>query len=160
MTNIFYPILTAFGVVFLVNISIYPEFSSSELEHHYRDPPSDRHHTEGSHRMVYRTGGGPGHLLAETRSETTTSVAATSATEADGSDSTSAPDTEKSRVARLAALTVSKGKIRAALDTCLDAYQECTFEVTYSFLPPRSLKSISKSDERDGPKCCHSNQRL
>ncbi|KAI0478508.1 hypothetical protein GGR56DRAFT_630605 [Xylariaceae sp. FL0804] len=119
VTGIAYPILTAVGVILLVNITVFPESSNSFL----------------------------GTATIETLSETISSFgdatewfitnSRKSADEGDG-------NTQAKRLrTKLIALTEKKPKLRAKLGSCKAAQAECSFELVFSVLPPRSLKPIS-----------------
>ncbi|OTB06416.1 hypothetical protein M426DRAFT_72217 [Hypoxylon sp. CI-4A] len=121
VTNIAYPILTAVGVIVLVNVTIFPEFSSGFL----------------------------GRSTIETLCSAINSFQESGdwfmsdSTQAKGGD----PEKEKEAAAalrtRLVALTEKKTKLRAQLGSCKKAQAECNFELVYAVLPPRSLKPVS-----------------
>ncbi|KAK5628309.1 hypothetical protein RRF57_004024 [Xylaria bambusicola] len=110
-----YPILTAICVVILVNITIFPQFSSSFL----------------------------GTSTIEALTETINSFHEAGdwfmCKKEDGRKETS-PKTMRSR---LAALSNKKPKLRARLRSCKAVQAECNFELVLTVLPPRSLKPVS-----------------
>ncbi|RWA09079.1 hypothetical protein EKO27_g6032 [Xylaria grammica] len=111
-----YPVVTAIGVVILVNIAIFPQFSSGFL----------------------------GTSTIETLSETIDSFQAAGdwfmcSTEDEDEEKTS----PKAMRLRLAALSNKKLKLRARLGSCKAVQAECNFELVFAVLPPRSLKPIS-----------------
>ncbi|KAI0969901.1 hypothetical protein F4678DRAFT_436920 [Xylaria arbuscula] len=115
---IIYPIFTAIGVVILVNIAIFPQFSSGFL----------------------------GISTIETLSDTIESFQAAgdwfmSDNEDEGEEGTSS----NTMRTRLAALSNQKPKLRARLGSCKAVQAECNFELVLAVLPPRSLKPISVS---------------
>ncbi|KAF2971071.1 hypothetical protein GQX73_g2527 [Xylaria multiplex] len=112
-----YPIFTAIGVVILVNITLFPQFSSGFL----------------------------GTSTIETLWETIDLFQASgdwfmSNTE-DGDDEEKT--SHKAMRTRLAALSDKKPNLRARLRSCKTAQAECNFELVFAVLPPRSLKKIS-----------------
>ncbi|KAI0543042.1 hypothetical protein GGR58DRAFT_450421 [Xylaria digitata] len=111
-----YPIFTAIGVVILVNVTLFPQFSSGFL----------------------------GTSTIETLWETIDLFQAAgdwfmSNTE-DGDDEKTSP---KAMRTRLAALSDNKPNLRARLRSCKTVQAECNFELVFAVLPPRSLKTIS-----------------
>ncbi|KAJ8129357.1 hypothetical protein O1611_g4276 [Lasiodiplodia mahajangana] len=113
---VIYPIFTAIGVVILVNITIFPQFSSGFL---------------GTSTI--------GTLSEAIDSFQEASDWFTSKSEDEGNEETS----PKAMRARLAALSNKKPKLRAFLSSCKTAQAECNFELVFAVLPPRSLKPIS-----------------
>ncbi|KAI0525983.1 hypothetical protein F5B22DRAFT_588557 [Xylaria bambusicola] len=110
-----YPILTAIGVVILVNIAIFPQFSSGFL----------------------------GTSTIEALTETIILFQEAGdwfmCNDGDGGKETS-PKTMRSG---LAALSNKKPKLRARLRSCKAVQAECNFELGLTVLPPQSLKPIS-----------------
>ncbi|GAW12194.1 hypothetical protein ANO14919_015550 [Xylariales sp. No.14919] len=111
-----YPVVTAIGVVILVNVAIFPQFSSGFL----------------------------GTSTIETLSETIDTFQAAGdwfmcSTEDEDEEKTS----PKAMRIRLAALSNKKLKLRARLGSCKAVQAECNFELVFAVLPPRSLKPIS-----------------
>ncbi|KAI1770718.1 hypothetical protein F4818DRAFT_251447 [Hypoxylon cercidicola] len=121
VTNIAYPILTAVGVIILVNITIFPEFSSGFL----------------------------GRSTIETLCATISSFQESGDWFMSDSQQLDGGDAEKEKAAstalraRLVALTEKKTKLRAQLGSCKKAQAECNFELVFAVLPPRSLKPVS-----------------
>ncbi|KAI1503683.1 hypothetical protein F5X99DRAFT_87720 [Biscogniauxia marginata] len=114
-----YPILTAVGVVILVNVSIFPEFSSDFL----------------------------GKSTIETLFDTISCFQDASNWFMSDSKEVNDGGTEKTPAAelrtKLVALTDKKSKLRTKLASCKAAQAECNFELVFAALPPRSLKPIS-----------------
>ncbi|KAL7627825.1 hypothetical protein AAE478_002020 [Parahypoxylon ruwenzoriense] len=121
VTNVAYPVLTAVGVVILVNVAIFPEFSS----------------------------GFSGTSTIETLCATISSFQESGDWFMSDSKQPDGESTEKEKEAsmtlrtRLVALTEKKTKLRAQLGVCKKAQAECNFELVFAVLPPRSLKPIS-----------------
>ncbi|KAI1458014.1 hypothetical protein F4805DRAFT_467072 [Annulohypoxylon moriforme] len=121
VTNIAYPILTAVGVIILVNVSIFPEFSSGFL----------------------------GKSTIETLCATVNCFQESGDWFMSDSKQPDEMGTEKEKSAsmtlrtRLIALTEKKTKLRAQLGACKKAQAESNFELVFAVLPPRSLKPIS-----------------
>ncbi|KAI4869646.1 hypothetical protein F4820DRAFT_406436 [Hypoxylon rubiginosum] len=119
--HIAYPILTAVGVIVLVNITIFPEFSSGFL----------------------------GKSTIETLCSTINSFQESGdwfmadSQQLDGGDEEKAKAASTALRARLVALTEKKTKLRAQLGSCKKAQAECNFELVFTVLPPRSLKPVS-----------------
>ncbi|KAI0161133.1 hypothetical protein GGR52DRAFT_161306 [Hypoxylon sp. FL1284] len=121
VTHIAYPILTAVGVIVLVNITIFPEFSSGFL----------------------------GRSTIETLWATVGSLQESGDWFMSDSQQRGDGDAEKEKEAsmtlrtRLINLTEKKEKLRAQLGSCKKAQAECNFELVFTVLPPRSLKPVS-----------------
>ncbi|KAI3332019.1 hypothetical protein HD806DRAFT_546290 [Xylariaceae sp. AK1471] len=113
--SVIYPVFTAVGVVILVNITVFPQFSSGFL----------------------------GTSTIKTLAETIDIFQAASdwfMSEGGGDEEKSSPEAMRTR---LAALTEMKPKLRTRLSSCKTAQAECNFELVLAVLPPRSLKPIS-----------------
>ncbi|KAI0489695.1 hypothetical protein F4859DRAFT_461851 [Xylaria cf. heliscus] len=114
--TVVYPIFTAIGVVILVNVTVFPQFSSGFL----------------------------GTSTIDTLSEAIDSFQAAGdwfmTNAEDGGGEETSP---KAMRARLAALSNKKVKLRAHLSSCKAVQAECNFELVLAVLPPRSLKPIS-----------------
>ncbi|KAI0117699.1 hypothetical protein GGR51DRAFT_499768 [Nemania sp. FL0031] len=114
--TVIYPIFTAIGVVILVNVTIFPQFS----------------------------GGFLGTSTIETLSEAIDSFQEAGdwfmSKSEDGDNEETSP---KALRTRLAALNNKKPKLRALLSSCKTVQSECNFELVFAVLPPRSLKPIS-----------------
>lgn len=121
VTSIAYPVLTAIGVIILVNITIFPEFSSDFL----------------------------GTSTIETLYATVNCFQESGDWFMSDSKLSDDGDAEKEKKAqislrtRLAVLTEKKTKLRAQLGGCKKAQAESNFELVFTVLPPRSLKPIS-----------------
>lgn len=113
---VIYPIFTAIGVVIVVNVAVFPQFSSGFL----------------------------GTSTIETLSETIDSFQAAGdwfmSNTGDGGEEETSP---RAMRARLAALSNEKPKLRARLSNCKEVQTECNFELVLAVLPPRLLKPIS-----------------
>ncbi|KAJ2988403.1 hypothetical protein NUW58_g3994 [Xylaria curta] len=113
---VIYPIFTALGVVILVNVTIFPQFSSGFL----------------------------GTSTIETLSEIIDCFQEAGnwfmTSTQDGAEEKTSP---KAMRIRLAALTNKKPKLRARLGSCKGVQAECNFELVLAVLPPRSMKPIS-----------------
>ncbi|KAI1327485.1 hypothetical protein F5Y16DRAFT_410262 [Xylariaceae sp. FL0255] len=118
-TSVIYPVFTAIGVMIVINVTIYPQFSSGFL----------------------------GKTTIETLGEAVNSVLATGdwflsdMTAISPSDPDQTP--REALSARLAALSGKKESLRSCLGSCKAVQSECNFELVYAVLPPRSLKPIS-----------------
>ena len=129
-TQILYPILMAAGVIILVNLGIFPEFSSSFLGHMTIDTLNDTAKAlEDAGRYFIYIG------QASAVKATQKTVVPHKA-----NDSKTSEDTQ---LVSLSVLATAKGKLRTKLSSCRAAQRECNFEVAVSVLPPRSMKPIS-----------------
>ncbi|KAI1416785.1 hypothetical protein F5Y13DRAFT_153064 [Hypoxylon sp. FL1857] len=121
VTTIIYPILTAVGVIILVNVTIFPEFSSGFL----------------------------GRSTIETLCASIDCFQESGDWFMSDSKQSEGGDAEKEKAAsmelrtKLIALTEKKAKLRAQLGSCKKAQAESNFELVFTVLPPRSLKPIS-----------------
>ena len=129
-TQILYPILIAAGVILLVNLSIFPESSSSFLGHVTIDTLNDTA-TALEDAGRYFTYISQASEAKATRKPTASQQAGDSRT------------SEDTKLVSLSTLATAKGKLRTKLSSCRAAQRECNFEVAVSVLPPRSMKSIS-----------------
>ncbi|RYP26901.1 hypothetical protein DL768_011517 [Monosporascus sp. mg162] len=117
--QIAYPILTAAATIIVVNVTIFPEFSSDFL----------------------------GISTIETLCETVKClqeagdwfVSESSEANPDNTEKTSSTDLRS----KLVSLTDTKGKLRSQLGSLKTAQAESNFELVFAVLPPRSLKRIS-----------------
>ncbi|KAF3062378.1 hypothetical protein GL218_04185 [Daldinia childiae] len=121
VTHIAYPILTAIGVIILVNITIFPEFSSGFL---------GRSTIESLCATIDSFQESGDWFMSDTR-------------KSDGGDAEKEKEAWSTLRTRLIALTEKKAKLRAQLGSSKKAQSECNFELVYTVLPPRSLKPIS-----------------
>jgi len=157
-TQILYPILLAAGCIILVNLCIFPEFSSRFLGQMTIDTLNDtakaledagNFFVEAQSDMIQA--GNFNYGDKESSGTIETGSAGVSFCSkilkrlqvsfiGEASD-TGDPkvDTKKS----LANLTSSKAKIRSKLGDCKSAQQECNFELAFSVLPPQDVKPIS-----------------
>ena len=129
-TQILYPILIAVCVIILVNLSFFPEFSSSFLGHVTIATLKD---TAGALENAGRYFTYIDHASGVPRPRKPTSPP--NADNSKISDGTG--------VVSLSALTTAKGKLRTKLSSCRAAQRECNFEIAVSVLPPRNMKPIS-----------------
>ncbi|KAH8894056.1 hypothetical protein GQ53DRAFT_839737 [Thozetella sp. PMI_491] len=136
-TNIIYPILTTLAILLLVNIIVFPEFSSDYLGTVTIDTLGQ---TEAALKLATE-------WFVEPAAEQGASRRGSSGSKAEDekSESSSEPGPQQTRLSRLTDLTKAKGKLRSRLSVCKATYEECTYEITYSLLPPRSMKSISNT---------------
>lgn len=168
-TQILYPILMAAGVILLVNICIFPEFSSSFLGQstietlndtahalenvgHYfvRDSPSPADNTMGSRGPLEAT---DVYLMKKHKMRTDEN-------DVQGPVRNSLPSVDvysgehgftptKSDISTslkeiaLSDLTAAKIKLRSKLASCKAVLRESNFELAWSVLPPRDMKPIS-----------------
>ncbi|KAK6957612.1 hypothetical protein Daesc_000399 [Daldinia eschscholtzii] len=121
VTHIAYPILTAVGVIVLVNITIFPEFSSGFL---------GRSTIESLCATIDSFQESGDWFMCDTR-------------KSEDGDAEKGKELSTTLRARLVALTDKKAKLRAQLGSSKKAQSECNFELVYSVLPPHSLKPIS-----------------
>ncbi|OBT59417.1 hypothetical protein VE04_00606 [Pseudogymnoascus sp. 24MN13] len=185
VTAILYPILTAVGILLIVNVTIFPEFSSSFLgittietlsqtvstlrdANSYfvaiLDPNNEtigKQNGENSdgeaeesdqepeeppklslfHRLVKAVKS----LRSKPLTEEPFDRAKTTERERSGEEP-STPEVPKPvvpSIVELKSLTDQKAKLRAKLESCKSAQQECMFELAFAVLPPRDLKPIS-----------------
>jgi Putative ER transporter, 6TM, N-terminal/Fusaric acid resistance protein-like len=168
VTTLLYPILTAVGILLIVNICIFPEFSSSflgittietlgETVGALRDAGKYFIQTEATPEVRPKP---------EVEGEVSNAEAPTAAEEpAEGNapkpssvmnkimagiglvrrnkEDTKPPENKAPKVIKLKSLTDEKSSLRKKLDSCKDAQDECNFELAFAVLPPRDLKTIS-----------------
>lgn len=120
-SQIFYPILIAVGVLFLVNICIFPEFSSGFLGNTVVET------LEELKKSLRQAGD---YLVQDVPLKMT------------GSNTPGTAFEPKNPI-MIKDITASKSKIRAKVSGCIAAQSECNFELAFSILPPRDLKTIS-----------------
>jgi hypothetical protein len=162
-TIILYPILTAVALIILVNIIVFPEFSSSFLGTttiETLDETVDTLRDAGSYFVS----------VVEDTSKVEDEPLLRAATEASNnakvkveptksvihepffkkifrifrsSKASSHGRNEATKNITLKSLTDRKAKLRAKLGGCKAAQQECNFELAYAVLPPELLKPIS-----------------
>jgi Fusaric acid resistance protein-like/Aromatic acid exporter family member 2/Putative ER transporter, 6TM, N-terminal len=171
VTQLLYPILTASGVLLLVNTLIFPEFSSGflgvttietlgETVGALRD--AGKYFIsiaeEGEKTNEDTEDEKPGERLA--RTPTTLAEKPKEVPKDDdhpllercrklfkkkkpGKDEATPGEAAKPEPVKLKSLTDEKAKLRTKLASCKAAQQECNFELAWSVLPPRDLKAIS-----------------
>ncbi|KAH6673851.1 hypothetical protein B0J14DRAFT_480965 [Halenospora varia] len=169
-TQLLYPILTAVGILILINIVVFPEFSSSFLGTTTIETLGE---TVGTLRDagIYFIGIVEGLDKQDQMGEMDPIPEHSSLpTAAETPDEKAKQDTDVSFVGRffnllhrhkrsgkkdfkpessvpetikLKSLTDKKAKLRSKLAGCKAAQQECQFELAFAVLPPRDLKPIS-----------------
>lgn len=169
ITQVLYPILTAVGILLLVNTCVFPEFSSKFLGNttiQTLDQTIDTLRDAGRY-FVQRTE--PVAEQSKKEEETESSETNTEAEkqeipkstalsilfhpskwynrgDVDGTKSNDPPSSSAAKVVKLKALTDAKAKLRSKLASCKSLQQECNFELAFAVLPPRDLKPISVTD--------------
>ncbi|KUJ16747.1 uncharacterized protein LY89DRAFT_645634 [Mollisia scopiformis] len=171
VTTLLYPILTASGILLLVNTLIFPEFSSSFLGITTIETLGE---TVGTLRDAGKyfvsiaedsddENKGTENQGADLEHQTTSAEKPPEKTGKDaeptklrklfrklmggkkdketGNEGLFQPPVPKA--VKLKSLTDSKAKLRAKLASCKAAQTECNFEVAWAVLPPRDLKPIS-----------------
>jgi hypothetical protein len=167
VTQLLYPILTAAGVLIMVNVLVFPEFSSGflgtttietlgETVGALRDAGSyfvsivEESEKGGEAKKEEGAESPAGEEAAakkseeEPKPETKASFVAKvkNLFHKDKKEKAASQDEEPTTV-KLKSLTDEKGKLRAKLASCKAAQQECNFELGWAVLPPRDLKPIS-----------------
>ncbi len=151
-THILYPVLSAVGIALLTNVAVFPEFSSTDLGMVTTETLSQAA-AMLREATVWFTG--PVTVL-NLGSDTTLDVGEETQ---DADTSKEKPRDVGSRaghsgpvaidrrgiIKKLAALTDGKPKLRSRLETCKSTLAECSFELAFAVLPPRSLKPISSA---------------
>lgn len=163
-TVILYPVLTAVAILLLVNLLVFPEFSSSFLGRTTIDTLEE---TVSAVRDA-------GKYFLSIVEDPETVQSAEAGMGDDGSPATTAEGPKEPgkqqvplsqrlshvfrkreslpsktplpvviKAVKLKSLTNAKSKLRAKLAGCKSAQQECNFELAWAVLPPRDLKSIS-----------------
>ncbi|KFY65709.1 hypothetical protein V496_02370 [Pseudogymnoascus sp. VKM F-4515 (FW-2607)] len=185
VTGILYPILTAVGILLIVNVTIFPEFSSSFLGittietlsqtvNTLRDANSyfvaildpdneaigkqDGNNSDGQAERSDAEPESPpkGSLFhrlfkavksLHSKASTQGPRDPVETTEEDHSgEEPATPEVPKPvvpSIVELKSLTDQKEKLRAKLESCKSAQQECMFELAFAVLPPRDLKPVS-----------------
>ncbi len=170
VTIILYPILTAVGVLLLVNTLVFPEFSSSflgittietlgETVHALRDAgkyfvtlsreldkPSENEESDETGDTLEKaaTAAEPPARNANSRSKTSGFQRLMRGFKrAEKKDEPEAKPDAAPNTVKLKTLTDSKAKLRTKLASCKAAQTECNFELAWAVLPPRDLKPIS-----------------
>ncbi|ELR08619.1 hypothetical protein VC83_02248 [Pseudogymnoascus destructans] len=184
VTAILYPILSAVGILLIVNVTVFPEFSSSFLGITTIETLSQTVSTlrdansyfvailEPNNETIVKQDGGSYEEEAETSDqeleapkeslfhrllkaakslrskplkEEPFDPAKTAEGERSGEEPSAAevPKPVIPSIIELKSLTDQKAKLRAKLESCKSAQQECMFELAFAVLPPRDLKPIS-----------------
>jgi uncharacterized membrane protein YgaE (UPF0421/DUF939 family) len=165
--TLLYPILTAVGITLIVNVCIFPEFSSSFLGITTIETLGE---TVGALRdagkYFIQIEAAPEVRLKSEVEEEVSSADAPTAAEEPAEDNvskpssvmnrilaniglkrkdknTKPPETKAPKVIKLKSLTDEKSSLRKKLDSCKSAQDECNFELAFAVLPPRDLKLIS-----------------
>ncbi|TVY68909.1 putative membrane protein, partial [Lachnellula suecica] len=165
VTVLLYPILTAAAVLIVVNVCVFPEFSSSFLgtttietlgetvgalrnAGRYfisiiEEPGKEADASEGDPHQTAAEKGvskekSDEQLKAEVNRSFKSKIKGVFHKEKKAKTKDDPPKTVK-----LKALTDEKAKLRAKLASCKAAQQECNFELAWAVLPPRDLKAIS-----------------
>jgi hypothetical protein len=168
VTQLLYPILTAAGILLLVNTCVFPEFSSSFLgittiatlgdtvgalrdagKYFISSVEKPKNEEEESKKGKEADNQNEPATAAE-ESEPKTKADATPSSihrflhlfRKSKMESKDKAD-EAPKTVKLKSLTDSKAKLRAKLASCKAAQQECNFELAWAVLPPRDLKPIS-----------------
>ena len=139
VTIVLYPILTACGVLLLVNTLIFPEFASDCLgitTINTLCQTVDVLRDAGT----YFASAEDGSSQLESKVRTANEVAGLKAS---SSEHTQAREDSVSKPINLKTLTGSKVKLRSGLATCKATQQELNFEIAWSVLPPQDLKPVS-----------------
>lgn len=160
-TQILYPILLAAGCIILINLCIFPEFSSrflgqmtidtlnetakllDDAGHYFVEAESEMVHEEKKKILdnnetarIAEMGMAKTTFLKKIVRTLHTFCFSKFPNNEDPISNTKNP---------LLNLTGSKAKIRKKLGDCKSAQQECNFELAFSVLPPRDVKPISVS---------------
>jgi len=128
VTNLLYPIVTTMGVLLIVNVTVFPEFSGKFLADTTIQTLSQTQTTLKAATEWFMEPKKAG----EQANKVSTAGSARSAK-------------ATSQESRLAALTAAKGKLRAKLSSCKSALRECMFEIEFAVVPSRNLKPISST---------------
>ena len=172
-TQILYPILVAAGVLTIVNVAVFPEFSSGFLGRTTIETLNETAkalENAGNYFIAAQSSGAAQKVASTERSESPQlSDAGNATTKMNLSKSNGAgtrlslqqslrrwlgklrqnePEAEDktSRVhvpVTMMDLTATKAQIRKKLEDCKAAQQECNYELAVSVLPPRDVKPIS-----------------
>ena len=120
LTQIIYPIFIAMGILLIVNLTIFPEFSSSYLGGTV---------TNGLHEIT---------SVLRQSTNYFTYIEGSDSTKSNGENSPQANQ-------KISTLTASKATIRTKVTTCKTAERECNFELAYSTLSPGDLTSMNQA---------------
>lgn len=168
-TQILYPILMAAGVILLVNVCVFPEFSSSFLGQSTIETLDDTAHAlENVGHYFIRDSlsqendsiesssprdGTPAHSLEKDkigahgndmrRAVTNSSPPVDVFHGGDGSASRKSDTSTARKEINISDLTAAKSRLRSKLASCKAVLSESNFELAWSVLPPRDMKPIS-----------------
>lgn len=173
-TQILYPILTAVGILLLVNICVFPEFSTQFLGNITIDTLGETvgalrdagsyfiHSIEGLEEAEDIISSKPARSQNIPETETKQSKEKPIETTSPfylriyhnifgkETDKPLKVDADKApKRVKLEALTALKSKLRGKLASCKAAQQECNFELAWGALPPHDLKPISATAMKD-----------
>ena len=153
-TNVYYPILAGAGVVLVVNVSIFPELSTSFLGTSTIETLYDTMNTVSRTTHWFMTPGGDSEEATKKQAESSNDKPSKKKTWLKEflaefpnpfKSTRAGPSSEMSlELTALAMLAEKKSSLRAALLRCKAAQDEVNFECSISPLPPNSLKPISK----------------
>ncbi|KAI9830826.1 MAG: hypothetical protein M1819_005351 [Sarea resinae] len=162
-TQIIYPIFTSFGIIMLINVTVFPEFSSDFLGRTTIDTLNETVNTMRDATVYFRQESGQADLSVEEHEPNADKDHASddpdekSSTKVDSSHrlwwkrllrrkpkQPQASKQESPRKITIKDLTSAKNQLRTKLAGCKSAQRECNFELAVSCLPPRSLKPISE----------------
>jgi len=170
VTQLLYPILTASGVLLLVNTLVFPEFSSGFLGVTTIETLGETVcalRDAGKYFISIAEGGEkkeedkeddtPGEALAHVPTSAEKPKEKPNEEEHpllerirklfkkknSAEDETKAIEAPKPEPVKLKSLTDQKAKLRTQLASCKAAQQECNFELAWAVLPPRDVKPIS-----------------
>ncbi|TPX08478.1 uncharacterized protein E0L32_010095 [Thyridium curvatum] len=149
VANMVYPILCAAGIVVVVNVSVFPEFSSNSLvtttmatltqtTNTLRDATQWFVSPVASPRPERTQSQTPFRHVRSAYHRRSQSMISNPFQDLPAHGTRGDPNME-----RLTSLSEEKTKLRAKLNTCRSVQQECTFEITFSVLPPRCLKPFN-----------------
>lgn len=141
ITSLLYPILTTCAVLIIVNIFIFPEFSSTFIG-------------EKTIVTLIQTADvlrDAGRYFASNLGETqlTSQKGQALGAEAAYQEAPLASESPENMLQKLVALTSSKASLRSSLASCKLAQEECNFELAWSVLEPQALKPISCKSMKD-----------
>jgi len=164
-TELLYPIFAAAGILLLVNVLVFPEFSARFLGTVTIETLSQTAETlKAANKFFIRTNPRISALEEDHEHESNGRLSEPLTKSQSMSDrkklarehsslrqdplrgQRSGVSTEAfSQPDSLASLTESKSKLRSRLSSCKSAQQECSFELSYSVLPPRNLWATSST---------------
>ena len=168
-TQILYPILMATGVILLVNIFVFPEFSSGFLGQSTIETLNETAHAleNVGHYFIRETSSAGDDAMESSSSHEATLVHSLEKDKTwtheddmrgtvrnssplvdvfrgrDGSASVNSTTSTSLKEIALSDLTAAKTKLRSKLASCKAVLRESNFELAWSVLPPRDMKPIS-----------------